>query len=131
MKPYQSNSTKLNIYVAHTKDLDYKKDLYEPIRDSELNNRFNIVLPHEHSEEPFDSHTFLRYCAFVIAEVSHKSTSMGIELGWAHTFGATIISVHKADIVPSRSLKAVSDTFIPYTDTEDLIKQLQEALPKQ
>lgn len=128
MKPCQSKDNKLNIYVAHTKELDYKKDLYEPLRDSELNNLFNIVLPHEHSEEPFDSYTFLEDCTFVIAEVTHKSTSLGIELGWANAFGLTIILVHKAGIAPSKSLKAVSDTFIEYTDTEDLIKHLQGEL---
>ncbi|MBW2985833.1 hypothetical protein KY333_00525 [Candidatus Woesearchaeota archaeon] len=37
----------MKIYVGHAKKFDFKKELYEPLRKSPLNNEHEIVLPHE------------------------------------------------------------------------------------
>jgi len=62
----------------------------------------------------------------VIAEVSHASTGQGIELGWANLFGTPILCVNKKGSKPSNSLRFISDNFIEYSDSEDLIDKLTE-----
>ena len=74
----------MKIYVAHSKKLDYKKELYEPLRNSSLNNEHEIILPHEKSDKPFSSKEFFKTCDVIIAEVSYSGTGLGIELGWAN-----------------------------------------------
>ncbi len=71
----------MNIYVAHSREFDFKKDLYEPIRNSELNDLAEVILPHEQSEEPFNIKEGLKTVDYMIAEVSFPSIGLGIELG--------------------------------------------------
>lgn len=119
----------MNIYVAHSSKLDFEDGLYSPIRNSALDQEHTFVLPHEHSDEPFNSKEYLQdHCDLVIAEVSHASTGTGIELGWADMYEVPIICIHKADSEPSSSLQVVSDSIRSYQDTEDLINILTESI---
>lgn len=115
-----------NIYVSHSKDYDYKKELYEPIRQSDINNRFNIVLPHEKSEKPFNSKEFFSSgnCDYMIAEVSYSATGLGIELGWADCYGVNIIAIVKKGSKVSGSVKILTDIIIEYENIEDLLNKL-------
>lgn len=65
----------MNIYIAHSRSFDFKKDLYEAIRKSFLNGEHTFVLPHETTEEPFNSKDYLKNQAtLMIAEVSEPAT---------------------------------------------------------
>lgn len=114
----------MNIYVCHANSFDFKTELYEPLRASELNRSHTITLPHEKSGEPFHSKEYLGHCDLVIAEVSYPSTGQGIELGWADGYGVPIICVYKQGAKPSGSLKVVSNIFLEYSDAPDMIAQL-------
>jgi hypothetical protein len=118
----------MKIYIGHSKDFDFKKELYEPIRGSSLNTAHEIVLPHETSEELFNSKDFLKNCDLMVAEVSFSGTSLGIEIGWANAFSCPVICVYKPGVKPSSGLKAVSNTFIEYSSPEDLIEKLKEII---
>lgn len=67
----------------------------------------------------------------MIAEVSLPSTGLGIELGWADTFNKPIVCIYKTGSEFSNSLKAISNTFIEYSNTDDLIDRLAKLLEKQ
>ncbi len=95
-----------------------------PIRQSELNKKHHIIFPHKKSKELFNSFEVIPTCDLVIAEVSYPSTSLGIELGWAHKGGIKIICIYKKDTHISQSLKTVSKEFIEYTDSENLVDLL-------
>jgi len=72
----------MNIYIAHAKKSEFQKELYEPIRSSSLNNEHTFVLPHEISDQSFDSKAYFKNEAnLLIAEVSNSATGLGIELG--------------------------------------------------
>jgi hypothetical protein len=82
------------IYLAHSTGFDYKKELYKPIRGSQLNKENKILLPHEKSIEPFNSkELFQKETNLIIAEISYPST--GTELGWADSFGIPVICIYK------------------------------------
>jgi len=119
----------MKIYVAHSTKYDYKKELYDFIRKSELNLIHGFILPHENSQELFNSKDlFENGCDLVIAEVSLPSIGMGIELGWANMKHIPIICFYKKGSVVSSSLKAVTDKIIEYENEKDFISKLEIAL---
>lgn len=125
------NELKLvKIYVAHSNSIDYRKILYEPLRDSELNNRFNIILPHEISNDTFSSKELLKNCKYMILDLTEPSSAL-IEAGWADSYGVEIICIYKSGTKVSKSLNEISEQFIEYEDSEDLIHKLEEYLLKE
>ncbi len=119
----------MNIYVAHSRSFDFKKELYEPIRRSHLNNEHTFVLPYEISDEPFDSKDYLKNKAdLLIAEVSRPSTGLGIELGWAEVYKIPIVCIYKKGLKISNSLRTVSENFVEYSNSRELISGIERAL---
>ena len=114
----------MNIYVSHSSNFDYEKELYSPIKDSDLYKNNTVILPHEVEETRKNSKEYIRNSDMIIAEVSYPSTGQGIELGWAESFGKRIICIHKKGNKLSNSLKAVSSQFIEYEDINEVIRQI-------
>jgi len=112
------------VYISHSSGFDYRKELYKPIHDAAWSKEHEVVLPHEHSDEQYDSRSEMRSFDLVIAEVSYPSTGMGIELGWAESIGIPIVALFKEGEKPSGSVRAVTDTFIDYESAEDLQEKL-------
>jgi hypothetical protein len=114
------------IYVSHSRYFDFKKELYEPIRSSELNNKYIFILPHEESEGLFDSRSLFinKGCDLVLADVSFPATGVGIELGWANISNIRVICIHKKDSKLASSLQIITKDFIEYENTQDLISKL-------
>jgi hypothetical protein len=120
----------MKIYIGHSKELNFKDDLYLPIRESQLNSEHEIILPHKIYQEASDFVTkdIIKTCDVMVAEVSFPATGLGIELGWANAFERPIICIYRKGSKISGSLKVVCKNFIEYTDKEDLIKKLGSAL---
>ena len=116
----------MKIYVGHSSEFNYTEELYKPLRESQLNLKHEIILPHEDSSEPFNSKKFLQTCNLMIAEVSFPSTGLGIELGWADFFNVPIMFIYKKDSKISSSLKVISKEFIEYNSKEELINKLEK-----
>lgn len=119
----------MKIYVAHSSNFDFKNNLYVPLRKSILNTEHEIFLPHE-TDEFINTKEIIKNSDVVIAEVSYPATGEGIELGWANDANIKIICVYQKDSKISGSLKVVSETFISYSDTNELIEKLTSALAK-
>ena len=115
----------MKIYVSHSKKYDFKNELYLPLRNSKLNKLHTIILPHEETSHTYNSkELFNNGCDLVIVEISYPSISIGIELGWANMKQIKIICIHKADIVPSSSINTICSTYIPYSNSAELIEKL-------
>jgi len=115
----------MRIYIGHSKDIDYKKDLYGPIRNSGLNSRHEIIFPHE-TDKFINSKDIIENCDLMIAEVTYPATGLGIELGWAEMLGKSVLCVSKKGSKLSGSLKVVTNDFIEYSDSDDLIKKIEQ-----
>lgn len=115
----------MKIYFGHSKHFDYKKGIYEPIRNSELNKKHEIIFPHE-TEEFINSKNIIKDCDLMIAEATYPATGLGIELGWAEILGKPVLCIYKKGSKTPGSLKVVTNDFIEYTDSEDLIKKIEE-----
>lgn len=121
----------MNIYVGHSKLQNYREDLYKPLRESELNQEHTFIFPHEESDRPYNSKEYLfSTCDLLIADVTHLSLGLGVELGWADSFGVPIICLYKRGTTLSKSLAVITKYFIVYDNPQDMIQKLKKVLPQ-
>lgn len=119
----------MDIYVGHSSSIKYRETLYKSLKESKLAERHNLVLPHEDSDEPFDSKKFLEnHCDIFIAEVSEASTGLGIELGWADIYEVPVICICRKKSNPSSSISKIFDTTIKYSETDNLAEIIDKEL---
>lgn len=121
----------MNIYVSHAGSYDYKSELYEPIKKSELYGAHHFFLPHEsQNADATSAKDALKRTDLLVAEVSLPSTGQGIELGLAHAAAVPIVCFYKAGAQPSNSLRFITDEIIEYSDMADLLLKLKQRLSK-
>lgn len=118
----------MNIYISHSSGYDYEKELYKPIKESELAAIHHFFLPHEPENIDVDATDELKQTDVLVAEVSLPSTGQGIELGQASVAGVPIICFYKAGSRPSGSLRFVTDKIIAYDNVHDLLAKIQAEL---
>ena len=116
------------IYVGHSKDFNFIEELYQPLRDSELNKHFEIILPHEQSEKPFNSREELKNVSYMIAEVTYPATGLGIEIGWALMLGVPVIAIYKTGTKISSSVRMLAQEVIEYSTVKELIEKLSQSV---
>ena len=119
----------MNIYISHSRDFDFENELYKPIRESNINNLYSFFLPHENQNDS-DNIEALKSSDLIIAEVSYPSTGQGIEIGIASTLNIPILCIYKESNKISGSLKYITDKFISYPNSQDLISKIKEFLAK-
>jgi len=120
----------MKIYISHSRSFDFKKELYEQIRSSELNEQHEFILPHEESDGtyPVKQLLYSGECNLVIAEVSYPSTGQGIELGWADALGITVVCMYKDGAKVSPSVSSVTNKMMMYTDKQNMIEDIKGLL---
>lgn len=119
----------MKIYISHSTNFDFKKDLYEPLKNGNFNKDF--IFPHEKNskQNPLKKLFSSKKCSLIIAEISFPSTGQGIELCLANIiYKIPIICFYKKGYNYSKSLKDVSKKFIQYNDSKDLIKKIKQNL---
>jgi hypothetical protein len=121
----------MRIYFCHSKEFDYQRNLYTPVRKSLLNMEHNIFLPHEDLQKTIKSKDIIRDCDIVFAEVSFPATGMGIEIGWADAFGVPIVCLYGKNAQVSKSLRFITNDFIEYDNSEDLVHKITLFLKKK
>ncbi|MBL7051894.1 MAG: hypothetical protein ISS01_02290 [Nanoarchaeota archaeon] len=116
------------IYVAHSKKFDFKEELYKPLRESELNNEHEIILPHEKSDGLYSSKDFFRNeCGLLVVEASYPTIGAGIEAGWADAYDVPIIVMYKEGMKLSSSIASMGEV-IEYNSLDDMIAKLSESV---
>ena len=118
----------MKVYFCHSRNFDFKNDLYKPIRESGLNTQHEIIFPHEDDSSIIKTKDIIKTCDVVFAEVSFPSTGLGIELGWADIQAIQIVCLSKTGTKVSGSLKFITNNFIEYSDTSDLVKKVEKFL---
>ena len=122
----------MKIYIAHSRSFDFQKELYAPIQSSALIEEHAFIFPHIKNGEPFNSKEFFQNgCDLVIAEVSYPATGVGIELGWADMLRIPVICVYKIGVKTSDSLKVITSVFLEYSNTDELVSKLEQAIKNQ
>jgi nucleoside 2-deoxyribosyltransferase len=116
----------MKIYVIHSTSFDFAKELYEPLKNSEIYNRHTWYLPYEMQEK--DSKELIKNCDLIIAEISYPSTGSGIELGWANSFNKPIICFYKKGEKYSTSIRYISNQIAEYESSNNMIQKLENII---
>lgn len=120
----------MKIYIGHSTDLEYRKKLYQPLKNSSLGREYEMIFPHD-SEEFFNSREFLKKkCDLFVADVSKPSTGLGIELGWADIFEVTVLSICQEGNEPSSALEAVTGDVTEYRSGKELVETVENKVRK-
>ena len=116
----------MKIYISHAKAFDFQSELYKPLKESGLSVDF--IFPHEEGLNPYSSMELFgqKKIDMVLAEISSPATGQGIELAWAQSFGIPIVCIYKKGSDISGSLKFLTDKFVEYSDSDDMIGKLKK-----
>lgn len=117
----------MKLYLAHSTGYDFQAKLYAPLKEA-FAHEHELFLPHDDRLDGVESKSIIANSDVVLAEVSLPSTGQGIELGWANAYDTPIICFYQRGSKVSGALRFVSDTFIEYTDTDNMIAQLRTKL---
>lgn len=121
----------MDIYVGHASSIRYRSELYQPIKESNLGEKHSIVLPHDKTEQPFESKDYLRNkCELFISEVSDASTGLGMEMGWAEEFDVPILCIHKEGEDISSSIPYIAREIESYSNRQELVDTIQSYVKK-
>lgn len=116
---------KMKIYVAHSKKIDFEKDLYKPMKESDICKNNEVFFPHDEIGKNVKTKDIIKNADLVIAEISENAVGLGIELGWADCFNTTILCIYKKGAIFSQSIKFITNNFIEYENKEDMINKIQ------
>ena len=116
----------MNIYVAHSNKFDYIKKLYEPIKNTKSLSIHNFFFPHDEENKLVKTKDIIKNYDLVIAEVSLPATGLGIELGWADASNTPILCIYEKGTKISSFLKFITNNFIEYDNSKDLIEKIKD-----
>ena len=120
----------MRIYIAHSREFDFKNELYVPIRTDEGLKEHEIILPHEISDVSSNTRDFYKDIDLIIAECSYPSTGLGIELGWAFDDNTPVYCIHKKGTKVSGSIYAITQNIFEYKDIDEMLKIIEDIIMK-
>ena len=88
-----------------------------------------FFLPHE--DKALNTKEIISNSDLVIAEVSLPATGQGIELGWADYAKIPILCIYEKGTKISSSLKFITNNFIEYEDTNDMINKIRNFITER
>lgn len=118
------------IYIAHSKDIDYINELYEPLKNADFLKNYTLLLPHELSKISYNTRDFYKDIDILIAEVSKPATGLGIELGWAFDDNTKIYCIYKANETVSSSIKSITSDIFEYNNRDEMLEIIKKIIEK-
>ncbi len=113
----------MKIYISHASNYDYKNDIYDVLKSSDLFLKHKFYLPHD-NDNIINTKDVIKDCDLVIGEVSVLSIGVGIELGWADSFNKRIVCLYKEGLDISSALSCITNEIYEYSDLIDIIKKV-------
>lgn len=118
----------MRIYIAHPTEVDYQKEIYEPLKNDEFFSDYELVLPHEETVGINNARDDYKNIDLVIAECSQPSTGVGIELGWFYDDQKPIYCFVKSDSTPSNAVVSIAKEVISYDDVRDFVEKVKSII---
>lgn len=119
---------KLDIYISHSKKMDYKNKLYGPLMKSKIGKENNLILPRTPQYNDLDTKDILINSDLLIAEVTIPGTGVGIEIGRAECSNVKILCLLKKGEKCSTSVKRICPDIIEYNGEDEMIYKIQKYL---
>lgn len=118
----------MKIYLAHATRYDFKKELYEPLKNSSLVKKHDIEFLFDRKKLPESTKEIIQNSDLILAEVSYPSLGEGIELGWANLLKKPIICFYKKGQLGSKFITMITQKIIEYKTADDMVKKLEKIL---
>lgn len=118
----------MKIYIAHSREFNYKKELYTPIRNDKKLKTHEIILPHEKNDILSNNREFYKEIDLTIAECSYPSIGLGIELGWIFDDNIPIYCIHKQGTKVSNSINKITQNIFEYTNIDEMINVIENII---
>ena len=118
----------MRIYVAHPTSIDYKKEIYEPLRNDGFFLEHELILPHEDGTNIGNTREDYKNYDIAIAECSEASAGVGIELGWLYDDKKPIYCFVKVDSTPSNAVVSIAEEVINYNDEQDFVEKVKSII---
>lgn len=119
-------NNKKKIYFAHPSLSQFNMSFYFPLKNSSLNDVYEIIFPNEGYMSIFKKNISDSF--FFIADVSDSNLELGMQIGFASMVGIPIVFTYKKGSDFSSSLKYISEHFIEYENIKDLIDKLEDVI---
>ena len=116
----------MRIYCAHSSLFDFHNLFYKVLDTGFRESGTIFIFPHQSPNALINSKESIKTSDFLLAEVSYPTTGLGIELGWADSFGVPILAVYQAGKVPSKSINFLTENIVEYSSSEQLIDIVQK-----
>ena len=120
----------MKVYMAHSRLFDYQNELYNPLRQEPFFEKHELILPHEIKNITTNTRDFYKTIDIMIAECSHPSIGLGIELGWAFDDKKPLFILIKDGNKPSSSLFTIAKDITFYKDTKEMIEIIKDIINK-
>ena len=120
----------MRIYIAHSREFDFKNELYVPIRNDEELKEQEFILPHEISDVSSNTRDFYKDIDLIIAECSYPSIGLGIEIGWAFDDNIPVYCIHKKGTKVSGSIYAITQNIFEYKDIDEMLEIIEKIAMK-
>ena len=121
----------MRIYIAHSREFDFKNELYVPIRNDEELKEQEFILPHEISDVSSNTRDFYKDIDLIIAECSYPSIGLGIEIGWAFDDNTPVYCIHKKGTKVSGSIYAITQNIFEYKDVDEMLEIIEKIAMKR
>ena len=121
----------MRIYIAHPTSIDYKKEIYKPLRDDDFFLEHELILPHENGDSIGNSRDDYKNYDIVIAECSEPSIGVGIELGWLYDDKKPIYCFVKSGLHPSNAVISIAEEMIEYDNAQNFVEKVKTAIKKK
>ena len=121
----------MRIYVAHPTSIDYKNEIYKPLRNDDFFRRHELILPHEDSANISNSRGDYKNYDIAIAECIEPSIGMGIELGWFYDDKKPIYCFIKSGLNPSSAVVSIAEEVIDYSNEQDFVEKIKSVIDKK
>lgn len=121
----------MKIFISHSTVTDYEKEIYNPIKSSELTSSHEFIFPMDDVENvASDVRNVLlnKEIELVIADVSIPSHGVGMEMAWAYEANIPIVCIYKDGSELAESLEMVTKKFLMYTNAENMMQDLKDLL---
>lgn len=118
----------MKIYITHSKKIPYKKELYEPIINSNFYHNHTFIFPHIETEKSENTREFYKTLDAIFAEVTLAGTGLGIELGWAFDDNIPIFCFYKKGSKIANSLQCITANFFEYETEDEMIELMENIL---
>lgn len=109
-----------------TETLGFDAKAYPSLEDQERAHLWSVPPSashpiHYHDSEKVDpKEQFKRGVDVFVAEISRPSTTLGIELAYAHLFGARIICLYQEGVEPAEAIVKMADRVVAYPNHQSL-----------